>query len=150
MNIDSSTRRRRMAAFTLAPAHRLADGLDRIGPRPEYGFLRRPETGLVMVRGRIGGSGRAFNLGEMLVTRCTVQCLGRLGHGWVPGRSAFQAEMAALGDALGQLPEHAQAIAQLVEELEAEKRRRDENRQGEVLKTRVKFFTLVRGADKND
>lgn len=148
MNIDPAIRQRRMAAFTLAPAERLSEGLGHIDPVPEYDFLRRPETGLVMVRGRIGGSGRAFNLGEMLVTRCTVQCSGRLGHGWVPGRSALQAELAALGDALGQMPEHSEAVDRLVTELEMEKRLRETRRQAEIRKTQVQFFTMVRGEDK--
>lgn len=150
MNMDRSIRRRRMAAFTLASAERLSKGLGEISPNPKYDFLRRPETGLVMVRGRVGNTGRAFNLGEMLVTRCTVQCSGRLGHGWVPGRSAFQAELAAVGDALGQMPEHAEAVNRLVKELEAENRLRDERRQAETHKTRVRFFTMVRGEDKYD
>ena len=35
--------------------------------------LRAPETGLVMLRGRIGGSGASFNVGEATVTRAAVQ-----------------------------------------------------------------------------
>ena len=41
-------------------------------PLPDYVALRAPETGLVMVRGRIGGTGAPFNVGEMTVTRCSV------------------------------------------------------------------------------
>ncbi len=41
------------------------------GPHPQW--LRRPETGLVMVQGRIGGSGAHFNLGEVTVTRCVLR-----------------------------------------------------------------------------
>ena len=40
---------------------------------PPHARLRGPETGLVMVRGRAGGGGAPFNLGEMTVTRCTVR-----------------------------------------------------------------------------
>ncbi|MGI9568832.1 MAG: phosphonate C-P lyase system protein PhnG, partial [Desulfobulbia bacterium] len=35
--------------------------------------VRKPETGLVMVRGRAGGTGNPFNLGEATVTRCSVR-----------------------------------------------------------------------------
>ena len=40
---------------------------------PEHKVLRQPEIGAVMVRGRVGGTGAAFNLGEMTVTRASVQ-----------------------------------------------------------------------------
>lgn len=142
-------RRRRMAAFTLAKLEHLIAGLGQIAPEADYAFLRHPETGLVMVRGRIGNSGQAFNLGEMLVTRCSIQYSGRLGHGWAPGQAARQAELAALGDALGQIPEHAAAIDQLVSELEAEKSKNEACQRTEVQKTQVHFFTMVRGEDKN-
>ncbi len=39
------------------------------GPRG----LRGPEAGLVMARGRTGGGGAPFNLGEVTVARCTVR-----------------------------------------------------------------------------
>ena len=35
--------------------------------------LRRPEKGLAMLRGRIGGEGAPFNIGEATVTRAAVQ-----------------------------------------------------------------------------
>uniref|UniRef100_UPI0016890F4D phosphonate C-P lyase system protein PhnG n=1 Tax=unclassified Calothrix TaxID=2619626 RepID=UPI0016890F4D len=44
-----------------------------LGNLPEYSFLRSPEIGLAMVRGRAGGTGEAFNLGEITMTRCVVQ-----------------------------------------------------------------------------
>ena len=39
----------------------------------DYVELRAAETGLVMLRGRIGGDGDPFNLGEATVTRAAVQ-----------------------------------------------------------------------------
>ncbi len=147
MNDDYLMRRKRMAAFTLAGLEPLAEGLGRIVAAPRYDFLRRPESGLVMVRGRIGGDGRAFNLGEMLVTRCTVQYGGRLGHGWVPGKNPRQAELAALGDALAQTPEHKEATLRLVEELEARHEKTRARQRADIKKTQVQFFTLVRGED---
>jgi alpha-D-ribose 1-methylphosphonate 5-triphosphate synthase subunit PhnG len=41
--------------------------------RQPYDLVRQPETGLVMVRGRMGGTGSPFNLGEVTVTRCVVR-----------------------------------------------------------------------------
>ena len=58
--------------------------------------MRGPETGLVMVRGRAGGSGSPFNLGEMTVTRCTVRLeSGAAGHAYIAGRDERRAELAA-------------------------------------------------------
>ncbi|MDT9071425.1 phosphonate C-P lyase system protein PhnG, partial [Escherichia coli] len=36
---------------------------------PDHALLRAPETGTVMVQGRIGATGAPFNVGEMTVTR---------------------------------------------------------------------------------
>ncbi len=70
--------------------------------------MRGPEGGLVMVRGRAGGGGAPFNLGEMTVTRCTVRLgSGLVGHAYVAGREPRRAELAALVDALMQDPERA-------------------------------------------
>ena len=64
---------------------------------PPISVLRGPEAGLVMVRGRAGGGGAPFNLGEMTVTRCTVRTdCGFVGHAYVAGRDERQAELAAL------------------------------------------------------
>jgi alpha-D-ribose 1-methylphosphonate 5-triphosphate synthase subunit PhnG len=150
MNADNEVRRKRMAAFARGALVPLAAGLERIVSAPVYDFLRRPESGLIMVRGRIGGDGRAFNMGEMLVSRCTIAYGDYVGHGWVPGRNQRQAELAALGDALGQMPEHRAAIDALVEELEVEKNTRRAKEQADIKKTQVQFFTLVRGEDDDD
>ncbi len=110
-------------------------------------WLRPPETGLVMVRGRIGGGGAPFNLGEMPVTRCSVALpSGGVGHAYVAGRDARKARAAALVDALMQTPEFAERLerdllAPLAEALAA----RDAAADRKVAATRVDFFTMVRG-----
>src|SRR5262245_42543285 len=71
------------------------------GALPGRVWLRRPETGLVMLRGRIGGSGDRFNAGETTVTRCALRLeSGEVGVAYVAGRSHRKAEIAALADAL--------------------------------------------------
>src|SRR6201998_474151 len=40
---------------------------------PAYERLREAESGLVMVRGRVGGDGAPFNLGEATVSRAAVR-----------------------------------------------------------------------------
>lgn len=69
-------------------------------PLPSHVRLRGSVVGLVMVRGRAGGSGAPFNLGEMTVTRCTVRNAGGLvGHAYIAGRDLRWAELAAALDA---------------------------------------------------
>ena len=72
-----------------------------------------------MVRGRAGGTGARFNLGEMTVTRCSVQLDdGTLGHAWIGGRDERHAEVAAVLEALLQNPARTTALhASLVEPL---------------------------------
>ena len=61
-----------MAILVAASAAELAAAEAAIGPLPGFRHLRRPEAGLLMLRGRIGGEGARFNLGEATVTRCLV------------------------------------------------------------------------------
>ncbi|MEQ9642881.1 MAG: phosphonate C-P lyase system protein PhnG [Alphaproteobacteria bacterium] len=116
---------------------------------PDWQRLRGPETGMVMVRGRAGGDGSPFNLGEMTVTRCTVRLKdGAVGHAYVAGRDGRHAELAAAVDALMQNRQRAEAaMTAVVRPLaEAQATRRDlAARQANA--TKVEFFTLVRGED---
>jgi alpha-D-ribose 1-methylphosphonate 5-triphosphate synthase subunit PhnG len=119
-------------------------------PLPAYRLLRAPETGLVMVRGRAGGSGAPFNVGEMTVTRCSVTLEdGRVGHAYVPGRDTDHAERAAVLDAL-LLDEHARPSLEraVIAPLEAAQAARDHGRRARVAGTRVEFFTMVRGEEE--
>ena len=109
--------------------------------------LRRPESGLVMLRGRAGGDGRAFNLGEATVTRAAIRLPdGRTGFAYQLGRDSEKARISAILDALCQGDEHAaveRAAApvrqRIAAEAEIEARR--------VAATKVDFFTMVRGED---
>lgn len=121
---------------------------DRLAPRPDWSVLRRPEVGLVMIQGRAGGDGGAFNLGEMTVTRCSVRAGGRVGHAWVAGRAPDHAEIAAVLDALLQDPDGRVALeAAVVAPLEAAWAAARARRAAQAGATRVDFFTLVRGED---
>src|SRR6201987_739190 len=93
-------RRRWMSVLARADTQEL-DTLLRAADPPDYTVLRGPEAGLVMVRGRTGGGGAPFNLGEMTVTRCSVRTeQGMVGHAYGAGRDAQQAEVAAVVDAM--------------------------------------------------
>lgn len=119
------------------------------GEPPAYEILRAPETGLVMVRGRAGGSGASFNLGETTVTRCAVKLAdGTVGHAYVMGTGARHAEIAAIADALMQRPaDRARLAVSLIEPLQAEMRARASQSARRSAATRVEFFTMVRGDD---
>lgn len=117
-------------------------------PLPDHALLRRPEIGTVMVRGRMGGTGTAFNLGEMTVTRCAIQLpTGAVGHAVVQGRDAAHARRAAVLDALMQseaAPRLAATVLAPLTQAEAEAR---SLRAQKAAATKVEFFTLVRGED---
>jgi alpha-D-ribose 1-methylphosphonate 5-triphosphate synthase subunit PhnG len=133
-----------MAILARAPAEGLEALLNEAGGAPEYTVLRGPEGGLVMVRGRAGGGGAPFNLGEMTVTRCSVRLRsGLVGHAYVAGREPRRAEIAALLDALMQDPERAETLeARIIAPLEASQAARRTERAGKAAATRVQFFAM--------
>lgn len=111
-------------------------------------WLRAAEIGTVMVRGRTGGTGDAFNLGEMTVTRASVKLPGgAVGHGYVQGRSKRAAENAALVDALMQTSAAATVAAAIITPLRDEHSARAAKRAAKAAATKVDFFTMVRGED---
>jgi alpha-D-ribose 1-methylphosphonate 5-triphosphate synthase subunit PhnG len=130
-----------MSVLARADADVLAE---RLGAQPDYQVLRGPEAGLVMVRGRIGGGGGPFNLGEMTVTRCTVRtATGFVGHAYVAGRSERRAELAALADALLQDPTQQTALLeQVIEPLALVQQEQRETVAAKAAATRVQFFAM--------
>lgn len=139
-----TARQRWMAILARASAQELSARLAALPPLPAAETLRAPETGLVMVRGRAGGDGDAFNLGEMTVTRCAMRLGAHVGHAYVAGRDHTKARLAALLDAALQDGALHDAFMQaVVEPLAAAQR---EVRAGEARKaaaTRVDFFTMA-------
>lgn len=143
----SAPRRASMALLARASEAELETALAGWQPRPNWVSLRRPEAGLVMVRGRIGGDGGPFNVGEATVTRAAVRLEGGpVGHAYLLGRAPRRAELAALFDALWQ---HEATRAGVEERVLAPVRARIEaDRRREAARTaatRVNFFTMVRG-----
>lgn len=137
-------RRRWMAMLARAKADGIATLLGKCGSLPQYTTLRGPEGGLVMVRGRMGGGGHKFNLGEMTVTRCTVRTdTGFVGHAYVAGRDERRAELAALVDALMQDSERAGEIEMnVIAPLEEQQTERQMARAAKAAATRVQFFAM--------
>ncbi|WP_278923457.1 MULTISPECIES: phosphonate C-P lyase system protein PhnG [Pseudophaeobacter] len=115
---------------------------------PAFDWLRPPEAGGVMVRGRMGGAGAAFNLGEMTVTRCALTLTdGTVGHAYVQGRSKPKAEIAAKVDALMQTQVANDLRQAVLEPLQQAQQSRKEARAAKAAATKVEFFTMVRGED---
>jgi alpha-D-ribose 1-methylphosphonate 5-triphosphate synthase subunit PhnG len=135
-----------MSLMAKAPEGRVAALLDAALPRPTFTWLRAPEIGSVMVRGRAGGTGAPFNLGEMTITRCALTLpSGEVGHAYVQGRSKADAEAAALVDALMQTGAVNVMQAKVLETLEQEATAQRTKRAEKAAATKVDFFTMVRG-----
>ena len=143
---EQEQRRRWLAVLARAATDQLEICWAEAG-QPAVTLLRQPETGLVMARGRAGGTGQRFNLGEITVTRCAVQSAdGHIGHGYVAGRDRRKAELVASFDALLQAPDRRAAlIEQVVEPLAAAQTSAKAQQARKAAATRVEFFTLVRG-----
>lgn len=138
-----------MGVLARAGAGVVADRLASLGPAPQAELLRPPEIGSVMVRGRIGGTGAPFNLGEMTVTRCSLRlACGTVGHGYVQGRDKGHARAAALVDALMQTAQADAVRAAVLGPLVRAEAARRQLRAAKAAATRVEFFTMVRGEDE--
>ena len=147
---DQDDRRRSMGALACMSSAAMAERYAVLAPLlPPAVPVRGPEVGLVMLRGRMGGGGAAFNLGEASVVRATVKLgSGEVGHAVVLGRDAEHARRAAHLDAVWQRPDwrgrvEDEFVAPALAADAAETARRAE----ETEATRVDFFTLVRGED---
>lgn len=144
----SAARKSWLSLLAKAPPGRVSAQLDSAGARPGFSWLRAPEIGSVMVRGRTSGTGAPFNLGEMTVTRCSLRLAsGEVGHGYVQGRRKGCAEAAALVDALMQTEQADHVRTCVLEVLETERSDAKTVRASKAAATKVDFFTLVRGED---
>ncbi|MBN9434666.1 MAG: phosphonate C-P lyase system protein PhnG [Bosea sp.] len=136
-----------MAATAMARRDELEAALASLGPVPAASALRAPESGLVMLRGRAGGDGRPFNLGEATVTRAAIRLAdGRTGFAYQLGRDAAKARLAAILDGLAQGAERA-AVEAALAPIRARIAAEAETKARRVAATRVDFFTMVRGED---
>ena len=145
--VDTETRRGWMAVLAKAIPEELERLWLALQEKPEYYFLRPPEVGLVMVRGRTGGTGMRFNLGEVTMTRCTVQVnQGAAGTAYILGRNVRHAELAAVFDAMLQDPRHHTALMkEVVKPMIVSIQDRKKQVARKAAATKVEFFTMVRG-----
>jgi len=145
-NGKQAQRKAAMAVLAHSDAAEIARCLEPIAV-PGYENLREPENGLVMLRGRIGGDGAPFNLGEATVSRAAVRlATGEVGFGYVLGRDRRKAQMIALCDALVQSNEFSEAVEEnVLTPLRAAMVSERDRKAAETAATRVDFYTMVRG-----
>jgi alpha-D-ribose 1-methylphosphonate 5-triphosphate synthase subunit PhnG len=141
-----------LRVLALTPFGELAGLVRELAPLPPFVHVRGPEIGLAMVRGRTGGNGEPFNLGEMTVTRCTLRVIvgdddRRDGFGCVAGRSPRQAELVALCDALLQSERwRARVVAEVIGPAEGSLAAERAHR-AQRAATKADFVTVVRSGE---
>ncbi|MBW9460693.1 phosphonate C-P lyase system protein PhnG [Kluyvera sp. EC_51] len=147
MHLDTATRQHWMSVLSHSDPASLAAKMVALNISADYETLRAPETGLVQLQGRMGGTGERFFAGDATLTRAAVRLSnGTVGYSWVLGRDKPHAERCAVIDALMQQPTHFQTLLEtLITPLEADRTARIAARQAEINASRVDFFTLVRG-----
>jgi alpha-D-ribose 1-methylphosphonate 5-triphosphate synthase subunit PhnG len=144
------TRKRVTDLMAKATTEELTIVWETLTEKPAAQAIRGPETGLVMVRGRIGGGGAVFNLGEVTVTRATVRLAsGTVGHAQALGTDRERARLAAIFDALWQEPTNQDFVEQaILVPVAARITAAEQQKAEQTAATRVDFFTMVRGEDK--
>jgi alpha-D-ribose 1-methylphosphonate 5-triphosphate synthase subunit PhnG len=146
---ESGDRRQAMAVLARATAEELQSAWDDWPDKPSVEAVRGPETGLVMLRGRIGGGGAPFNFGEATVTRATVRiATGTVGHAYALGTDRRKVRHGAVFDALWQdEATRSRVEAGVLKPVRERLQARSDCRAAETAATRVDFFTMVRGED---
>ncbi|MEO3992081.1 phosphonate C-P lyase system protein PhnG [Pseudocitrobacter cyperus] len=147
MHTDTAIRQHWMSVLAHSQPAELAARISSLNIAAEYDVIRPPETGLVQIQARMGGTGERFFTADATLTRAAVRLNdGTLGYSWVLGRDKQHAERCALIDALLQQTSHFQNLSEtLIAPLDADRMARIAARQSEVNASRVDFFTMVRG-----
>lgn len=149
-NNQKAQRKAAMAVLAHAEAGEIAARLRDLAsdlPLPQHQDLRQPENGLVMLRGRVGGDGAPFNLGEATVSRAAVRLAsGEVGYGYTLGRDGEKARLIALCDALVQSGDFSAAVERdVIAPLREQLMIRRARAAAETAATKVDFYTMVRG-----
>ncbi|GLK72558.1 phosphonate C-P lyase system protein PhnG [Ancylobacter dichloromethanicus] len=147
-NASHAARQGVMALMARAERGELDGALARLAPVPAASDLKPPEVGLVMLRGRTGGDGAPFNLGEATVARAAIRLEGGAsGFAYRLGRDVKAARTAAILDALWQDAARRGAVEEALAPLRARLSTEAATVRAETAATKVDFFTLVRGED---
>lgn len=145
---DMTARQKALAILAHASPEAIEEKYKALTP-PAFTTVRQPETGLVMVRGRMGGTGSPFNLGEVTVTRCVVRLeTGETGSAYSLGRNKTKALQSAVIDALWMASAtRSQIEVDVLQPLEVAHEATKKQTRDETEATKVNFFTMVRGDD---
>lgn len=146
---DAAPRKHRMAVLANAPAQAVKDAWAAFDAPTAYTCVRGPESGLIALRGRIGGDGPPFHFGEAMITRATVRLEdGTIGHASMLGRDHEKVELAALIDAMAEDEMRAGEIDEaIIQPLQSANADAEAEAAARTRATRVDFFTMVRGED---
>jgi len=144
---NQGARQRWLGVLSRAGRDELERALTALADLPPIEHVRPPEPGMVMLRGRVGGTGDAFNLGEATVTRCAVRVgAGALGVGYTLGRDRRKAELVALFDALLQdETRQARLLRELITPMQQGQAAGRAATSRSAAASKVEFFTFVRG-----
>ena len=147
--MQNESRKQWLSSLATADENYLISLWDNLNMKIEYNWLREPEIGSIMVQGKAGATGDNFNVGEVTITRCSLNLDKKIqGHCYVQGRNKYKSKIAALCDALMQTEKKEIIKRNIIDKLIKYKN----NKRNEILSkteaTKVDFFTLVRGEDK--
>ncbi|WP_296901551.1 phosphonate C-P lyase system protein PhnG [Polaromonas sp.] len=147
MTPNNEQRRQWLGVLARASRPALEDALMRMADLPPIDYVRPAESGMVMLRGRVGGTGDAFNLGEASVTRCALRVgAGALGVGYALGRDRRKTELVAIFDALLQDEgRQARTEREVIEPLAQQQHAQRDATSRSAASSKVEFFTFVRG-----
>ncbi|WP_150462294.1 phosphonate C-P lyase system protein PhnG [Nesterenkonia ebinurensis] len=149
--VPPEQRQRTARVLAAASQQELAELWHSWPQKPQVEYLRGPESGLVMVQGRVGGTGDRFNLGEATVTRATVTLNAEgeesTGTAYVLGSYPEHAGLAAIFDALLNSSQRKRAMAEIITVLEQRQNTREAARRADARSTVVDFFTVAREND---
>lgn len=147
-NPANAARARWLAILAHAPRELLERHAETLQPL-HFEVLRAPETGLAMLRGRIGNEGDRFNVGELTLTRAVVRHREEgggavaVGVGYALGRDPERVGWVARFDALLQQARwHDRLQAEVIGPLAAATARARAREQRETAASRVHFFNL--------
>ena len=147
MRDEVEKRQRWMAILARSSRAELEQAYADLAAGSDFRWLRMPESGLVLVRGRAGGTGSPFNLGEVTMTRCALKMAdGTAGFAFILGRDQRHAELAAVFDAILQKSDAAAARAfQFVVQFEQAQAASRDLKSRKAASTKVNFFAMARG-----
>lgn len=146
-NDSDVPRQKWLGVLARASCAELEDALTQLGPLHALEHVRPPEPGMFMLRGRIGGTGDAFNLGEATVTRCALRVgASALGVGYALGRDRRKVELIAVFDALLQGNfQGAQIQRDVIEPMARRQAEEQDATSRQAAASKVEFFTMARG-----